>query len=338
MISSRCSLGSFVFVLLASVSTADNGPSAIAGTITDWDEVPIGKAEIQAKCATGKQFQATSSATGDYTLKELPAGTYEITVTAEGMRPFKKQNLALQPGQALRLDVRMEDYATLNTLGEGRGYIAGLISPHAVPPGPSPRTPDGKPDFSGVWRAVRTVSSDKPEMLPWAEALTKKNLENLRKDWSFTHCLPAGATMEGEYLPYRVVQTGAIIALIYEDDMPRQIHLDGRPHPKNWDPTYVGHSVGKWEGDELVVDTVGMNDKTWIDSSGHPHTDQLHITERYRRPDLGHLEVQITVEDPGAYKKPWTIQKVSDLAASSEEVGQYICAENNQDLAHLVGK
>jgi hypothetical protein len=126
--------------------------------------------------------------------------------------------------------------------------------------------------------------------------------------------------------------------IIYEGDMPRQIYLDGRAHPNDWDPTFAGHAVGKWAGDELVVDTVGFNDKTWIDIAGHPHTDKLHITERYRRIDLGHLEIRITIEDPGAYEKPWTMTKISDLAPNTEEIGRYICAENNQDFAHLVGK
>jgi hypothetical protein len=140
------------------------------------------------------------------------------------------------------------------------------------------------------------------------------------------------------FLPYRIVQTPNILVIVYEGDLPRQIHLDGRPHPKDWDSTYVGHSVGRWEGDELVVDTVGFNDKTWIDIAGHPLTDKLHVTERYRRPDLGHLEIQITIEDPGAYKKAWTMRKTSELAPNSEEIGQYICTENNQDVTHLVGK
>ena len=118
--------------------------------------------------------------------------------------------------------------------------------------------------------------------------------------------------------------------------MSRIIPLDGRPHRKDYDPTYYGDPIGHWEGDTLVVDTTGFNDKSWTPAN-RAHTDKLHLVERIRRPDAGHIEIETTVDDPGAYKQPWTFTRASNLLPS-EEIGEYVCAENNQDVEHLVGK
>jgi hypothetical protein len=116
----------------------------------------------------------------------------------------------------------------------------------------------------------------------------------------------------------------------------RQIFLDGRGHPKDGDPTWMGHSIGRWEGDTLVVDTANFNNKSWT-PMGRPHTDKLHIIERFHRPDAGHLQYEMTINDPGTYRKPWTIQRASNLLAG-DEIGEYICTENEQDLEHTVKK
>ena len=127
--------------------------------------------------------------------------------------------------------------------------------------------------------------------------------------------------------------------MLFEDDIPshRQVFLDGRGHPRDPNPSWMGHSVGHWEGDTLVVDTVGFNDRSWLDPQGHPHTDRMRVTERMRRPDLGHLEIEITIDDPGAYAKPWVIQRAADLDLN-DDIGEYVCNENNRDPEHMVGK
>jgi hypothetical protein len=127
--------------------------------------------------------------------------------------------------------------------------------------------------------------------------------------------------------------------MIFEDDIPshRTVYLDGRRHPKDPNPSWMGHSVGQWEGDALVVDTVGFNDKSWLGAQGHPHTEKLHVTERLRRPDLGHLEIEFTIEDPVTYAKPWIIKRVADLDPN-DEIGEYVCTEGERDVVHMVGK
>jgi hypothetical protein len=110
----------------------------------------------------------------------------------------------------------------------------------------------------------------------------------------------------------------------------RQIFMDGRKHPPELDPTWFGHSIGWWEGDTLVVDTVGFNDKFWFDRRGHPHTEQLHTIERFTRQDMGRMEIKVTVEDPGAYSRPFTLTFHARLSNPGDELMEYICQENNQ--------
>jgi hypothetical protein len=326
-------------VVFAWALSAESYSGAITGTVTDWDGVPMAKAMVSARNASGAEFHCISATTGNYILDQLPPGTYQVSVFAEGLKPYQAADFVVAAGGAVRWDARLEDFQNLNTLGDGRDFIADILSKkHSVPAGPTPRLSSGRPDLSGVWLAQRPVDPGMPEMMPWAEALTNERQENHLKDWPSSRCLPYGVPLQGMFFPYRIVQTADIVAIVYEDDMPRQIHLDGRPHPKDWDATFVGHSVGRWEGDELVVDTVGFNEKTWVDFFGHPHTDKLHVIERYRRPDLGHLEIETTIDDPQTYRKPWNMRKTSELAPRSEEIGQFICAENNQDVPHLVGK
>jgi hypothetical protein len=113
--------------------------------------------------------------------------------------------------------------------------------------------------------------------------------------------------------------------------------MDGRALPKDPNPTWFGYSVGHWDGDTLVVDTAGMNDKTWIDSGGHPHSEDLHVTERFKRLDFGHINLEIKIDDPKAYTKPWTASYGLALMPDTEML-EYVCNENNRDPQHLVGK
>ncbi len=213
----------------------------------------------------------------------------------------------------------------------------------AQPSGPTPRTADGKPDLTGIWTPDRTfiydiTSSLKPgEQLPiqpWALKLTKQRMS---KDDPEANCLPAGVPRMAPY-PWKIMQTPKLIVFLFEGNIHtyRQIFLDGRGHPKDLEPTWYGHSIGKWEGDTLVVDSVGFNDKFWFDFAGHPHTEKLHVIERYRRPDSAHLDYDVTIDDPGAYTNPFTMHGHSVLEKG--ELMEYICNENNQDVSHIVGK
>jgi hypothetical protein len=139
--------------------------------------------------------------------------------------------------------------------------------------------------------------------------------------------------------PWQIVQLPTKMYFLFEGNIHsyRQIFLDGRAHPKDPNPTWYGDSIGHWEGDTLVIDSVGFNDRFWFDFAGHPHTEQLHVIERYRRPDFDRLEYDITIEDPGAYTRPFTLHGASQYQ-HNEELMEYICNENNKDVQHIVDK
>lgn len=323
-------------VLLLSIAVAAFGQDTgtIAGTVLDRTHAGIASVALEAKnTATGETRSARSDASGKYTLSGLAAGKYQITAFAPGLAPFVRPEVDVRAGQTMRVDIRLDDLQ-LNTLGEDRAYYTGLMSAHAAPAGPAPRTPDGKPDLSGVWLPSFPRDQGNPQPLAWAAELMKQRAANDSRDIPSSRCLPLGVVMSTFLFPYEFVQTPKLLVMMYEGEFPRQIFLDGRAHPKDLNPSWLGHSVGHWEQDTLVVDTVGFNGKAWIDFAGHPASEKLHIIERYRRPDLGHLELEITIDDPGAYVKPWTIRKSSELS-HDDTLMEYICNENERDLSHM---
>jgi hypothetical protein len=196
--------------------------------------------------------------------------------------------------------------------------------------------------LSGVWSGGGPVGDlaqglapgETIPLLPAARALMEKRQS---KDDPEANCLPTGVPRIAPY-PWRILQTPTHIFFLFEGNIHsfRQIFLDGRKHPDDPDPTWYGHSIGSWDGDTLVVDTVGFNDKFWFDFRGHPHTEQLHTIEHYTRKDLGTLENKVTIIDPGAYSKPFTLTFTARFRPK-EELMEYICQENQQDAQHLIG-
>lgn len=219
----------------------------------------------------------------------------------------------------------------------------GAAAPKAAPPpgpkGPVPHMPDGKTDFSGIWNGQRPLPGQAPpEMLPWAEKITRERTENYSADDPEARCLPGGVPRAAPY-HYQFVQTPNLLLMLFEGNIHsyRQIFLDRREHPKKMEPLWYGDSIGTWDGEALVVDTTGFNDRFWFDMAGHPHTTGLHVIERYQRRDFGNLNIGIVIDDPGTYVKPWMIQRVSTLETEIE-MSEYVCNENNSDVLHLVGK
>ena len=229
---------------------------------------------------------------------------------------------------------------------------------------PVSRTKDGAVDLSGIWQVsgapgreqdsadepravpkyVRNLAADlsaeEVTMQPWAADLYQRRSAAFGKDFPGARCLPIGIPLSiATPYPFKIVQTADLIVILYETgDLFRQIYLDGRKPLADAQPTWMGYSAGHWEGDTLVVESSGFNDKTWLDARGHPHSESLRLTERYSRPDIGHLNLRMTVDDPKAYKKPWTTSSIGARLLTNTDVMESICAENEKDAQHLVDK
>jgi hypothetical protein len=175
-------------------------------------------------------------------------------------------------------------------------------------------------------------------MQPWAEALVKQRRDTASRDLNITRCLPLSPPQAWSTIFLKkIIQTPQSLAILDEYmSQYRQIFLDGRTLPKDPEPSFKGYSVARWEGETLVVDTIGFKDDLWLDVVGHPLTDQARTTERIRRVNYGNLEVEITVDDPKAYTKPWTVTIKLSLAMSTDLL-EYICNENEKSVQHMVG-
>ncbi len=294
--------------------------------------IPVEAKNIQS----GTYYKATSSPQGEYKFAQLPAGTYEITVLSLLFRPFIRKNLAVSADQTQRLDIQLS--GPIASLGELPAYLEMAAKRPPPPQGATPMTPDGKPDLSGVWTlrpsdAIPLIIFPQGDLLPGAEALVRERLLNQERDIPSSRCLPASEVLI-DILPFRYVQTRNLLIKLVEDSAAaaHEVFLDGRGHPSDLDATWRGHSTGRWDNDTLVIDTVGFNDKSWL-FFVTPHTDMLHVTQRLRRPDLGHLEVETTYDDPGTFRTPVKF-KVVDVLVPEEDVPESVC-ENNQYPEHV---
>jgi hypothetical protein len=239
---------------------------------------------------------------------------------------------------ALSLGAQWLDYRTpgIPRLPNGQPNLAA----------PTPRTADGKPDLSGVWSGPGPGSYDRnvardlspKDIQPWAEALYQQRVRDMGKDAPRATCLP-------DPFPYyhmvdiaRFVQTPGLIVVLYQgttNSVHRTIFTDGRELPKDPNPTWMGYSVGHWEGDTLVVDTAGFNDRSWLDIEGHPHTEALHITERFHRRDFGHMDLELTIDDPKTFTRPFTL-KIPKTLQPDTDLLESVC-ENDRSVPHMLG-
>ena len=205
---------------------------------------------------------------------------------------------------------------------------------------PVPRGADGKPIIAGLWRPSGKLIFDitgglKPGVTipyqPWAEALFKKRLADNAKDDPTSNCI-VGGVPRSDFVPYpfKILQQPTQVTILYEAVHSfRQIFTDGRTLPKDPNPAWFGYSVGRWEGDVFVVESSGFNDNVWLDNIGRPATEALRVTERFIRPTFGRMEIEITIDDPKAYTRPWNVTERLTLMPDTE-ILEYMCTENNR--------
>ncbi len=211
---------------------------------------------------------------------------------------------------------------------------------------PTPRTADGKPDLSGVWNGPGPGSYDRNiardlgprDIQPWAEALYQQRVRDMGKDAPRANCLPDPFAYYHMVDVARIVQLPGLIVILYQgttNSVHRTIFTDGRPLPKDPNPAWMGYSVGHWEGDTLVVDTAGFNDRSWLDIEGHPHTEALRITERFRRRDFGHMDLEMTIDDPKAFTRPFSFRADQTLTPDTDLL-ESVC-EHDTSVPHMLG-
>jgi hypothetical protein len=231
---------------------------------------------------------------------------------------------------------------------------------------PAPRM-NGKPDLSGIWQAERTpleefarvlgpnvekvqvdlnditkyvvnvfwgLKREDEPLLPAAKAIME---QRAGQDFVSSRCLPAGIPATMFVYSFKIVQAPREIVFLPESNPPRQIHTDGRDLPKDPQPSWMGYSVGSWQGDTLTVDTIGFTESSWLDSFGHPRSEAMHVREKYHRRDFGHMDLEITLEDPKYYTRPFTLKTELNLIPDSD-VLEYVCAENERDQVHVSRK
>jgi hypothetical protein len=222
---------------------------------------------------------------------------------------------------------------------------------------PTPRAADGRPDLSGIWAAecgiagrdacftqslffdlAKDLKPDDVRMTAWAASIQAQRENRNHVDDPYGYCLPPGTPrINFGGGPFKILQTPTVAAILYETQSGmtfRQVFSDGRPLPSPAEPTWLGYSIGRWDGETFVVETAGFKDNGWLDArKAHPHSDALHVIERFRRVDMGHMDLQITIDDLKAYAKPWTIRAPLILQADTELI-EFFCDNHDKTMEH----
>jgi len=276
-----------------------------------------------------------------------------VTVLASGL--FAQWPDYKTPGVPRTADGKQDMNGPTPKTADGKPDLSGIWQ-YTRPPGTPPPAPPPAPQTTAsaagaggdiIPAGVRTSQfwnlgasfKDGLPFQPWAAELHRQRVASNSEDNPDAHCLPLGVMqLHTHGQPRKMIQTPGVVVIIYEANSGlRQIFTDGRPLPKDAEPWWYGYSVGKWDGDTLVVESTSFRDLGWLDVEGSPLTESGRIIERFRRPDFGHLEIEVTIDDPKAYTKPWTV-KVYQRILPDTELIEFVCGENERDDRHLKGK
>jgi hypothetical protein len=321
-----------VLMFVTMPAMAQVGTGTLSGRVIDPDGNAVVRLEAVVTLtdpASGKSFIGHLTPDGLYRVAGLPASSYDLdlTVPSRIYERYGRKSVVIGATAAVVLDLRLDWGMNLGTIGDdpllqGSDLRAKTRNINA----PVPRTPEGKPDLSGVWINFGDSYAGAVPMQPWAQQLFDE-VRKIRQDTPGAYCLPQSGLMTTTNYPYKFVQTPTLVVQLIEDMVisHRQIYLDGRGHPDPdaWNPSWFGHSIGHWEGDTLVVETAGFNDVT---PGFGIHTENLAVTERYTRRSYGLLDIDIIAVDKDAWTGPWKRSLRAGLAEGTEIV-EFVCAE-----------
>ena len=320
-------------LLVSLTASGQHSSGSISGTVTDFNGAVVDDAPLRLLNGTeGTGARAYTLRNGRYTFENLPAGSYTVSVAMPccAFANYTSDVIVLSIGEALELDIRLEESGNLIALADDPGGIAAEVRGRQIVPNiPVPRTREGRPDLSGVWLVSDDPFPEEPDALAWAEEVAEKRNENDIQNDPVSQCLPAELPIPAGSIPIiaKFVQTPDLLVMLFEGAPGfRQIFLDGRDHPEDPNPTWLGHSVGRWDEDTLVVTTTGFNSRGL--NGAYPRTEKMRLEERYKRDQYGRMELQMTIEDAGVFAKPW-VQHLRFHLAPQEDLIEFVC-ENNK--------
>ena len=325
-------------VLLWSLCAATATAGTLGGRVIDPDGKPVQRLEsdIVAVNAAGQRFIGKVDRDGGYRIEALPQGVYtlDLDLPTRLFERYARAGVEVPATGSTQLDLRLEWGMNLGTVGDdpllqGSDLRARTTNIDA----PAPRTPDGKPDLSGIWTNFGDSYAGAAPMKPWAQALFDQ-WRQIKQDNPGAYCLPQSGLMTLTNYPYKFVQTPTLIVQLVEDMVisHRQIHLDGRGHPPadQWNPSWYGHSIGWWEGDTLVVETTNFHPLQVFRGA----SDTLKVIERFTRVDADTILYRFTIDDPETWVAPWGGEV--PFRRTDEQVFEYACHEGNYALANIL--
>jgi len=315
---------------LAATAVAQQQSGNLDGRVTGPFDGIVADAPIQVThIDTGERWQSRSNSEGRYNFSELPAGDYliQINIGCCEYKPYRYEPVDVQLGSNRVFDMQLEQGFQLNTIGDDFAIAtAQILAERDVPDLPIPRTTEGQPNLTGMWVYGADPFPVGPKFNATSAKLVAERVANNFIESPRIRCLPTSLPIPGHTPPMfgKFVHSPGLIVILYEGVLGfRQVFMDGRGHPEDPNPNWLGHSIGWWEGDALVVDTVGFNDRGWTGLT-HPRSEEFHVVERYQRTTYGEMELELTIEDPNVYEVPW-VQQIPVYLAPGEELLEFVC-------------
>lgn len=318
-------------LLVGNLIATGTAMAGLEGRVFHFDGSTIADAGVRVRNdAADIDERARSSADGRFEFPDLPPGRYVVSVNMNCclFLPYVNDSVEVGSDGDTQFDIRLVAF-NVNVEGDDPATVnADLLARQVVEDRPIPRMADGTPDLSGVWLLSNDPFPETPPAQEWAQEIFDNRAASRFIDSPGAHCLPGSPPIPGgAALITGFVQRPELLVMLLEAEPGfRQVFLDGREHPENPNPTWLGHSVGHWEGDTLVVDTIGFNDRGWV--ANYPRTTTLRTEERYTRISYGELEVVVTYDDPGVFTAPWSQNMIWSLGPQLD-IMEYVC-ENNK--------